>query len=93
MHFCSNCDNMYYIKISEENENDLLYYCRNCGNKDDTLTKDNICSENEEEFKYLNISHSMYEYLSRKLGLDLVSFHKLRNSLQDTSSYSKCDIF
>ena len=31
MHFCSVCDNMYYIRI---NNNSLLYYCRNCGNED-----------------------------------------------------------
>jgi len=34
---------MYYLKISEEDSNKLIYYCRNCGNEDDILTKDNIC--------------------------------------------------
>lgn len=43
MHFCTKCDNMYYLKISEEDSNALIYYCRNCGNEDDILTKDNIC--------------------------------------------------
>jgi len=36
MKFCSNCDNMYYIAIDEKNENQLTYYCRNCGHKDDS---------------------------------------------------------
>ena len=43
MHFCSNCKNMYYIKIDEDNPNSLLYYCRNCGNEDNLITEDNIC--------------------------------------------------
>lgn len=41
MHFCSVCSNMYYISITPENE--LQYYCRNCGNIDDTIAADNIC--------------------------------------------------
>lgn len=43
MHFCEKCDNMYYLKISEEDSNTLIYYCRNCGNEDNSLTKENIC--------------------------------------------------
>jgi|UniRef100_A0A6C0ILJ2 DNA-directed RNA polymerase subunit M/transcription elongation factor TFIIS len=34
MKFCSTCDNMYYISISDTNADKLEYYCRNCGNKD-----------------------------------------------------------
>ncbi len=41
MHFCSVCANMYYISITPENE--LQYYCRNCGNIDNTIASDNIC--------------------------------------------------
>ncbi len=41
MHFCSTCSNMYYISITPENE--LQYYCRNCGNVDNTIASDNIC--------------------------------------------------
>ena len=33
MHFCSKCGNMYYIKL-DNNENDIIYYCRKCGNED-----------------------------------------------------------
>lgn len=43
MHFCSKCDNMYYIKISDEEVvNTLIYYCRNCGNEDSVVTSENI---------------------------------------------------
>ena len=41
MNFCSNCDNMYYIKLNEE-ENELVYYCRNCGNVDDSPTENSL---------------------------------------------------
>ena len=43
MHFCKNCSNMYYIKLSDKDNNKLIYYCRNCGHEDDTLTNENIC--------------------------------------------------
>ena len=43
MHFCSTCKNMYYIRIDAEDSNILIYYCRNCGNEDTTITVDNIC--------------------------------------------------
>jgi DNA-directed RNA polymerase subunit M/transcription elongation factor TFIIS len=41
MHFCSVCSNMYYISVTPENE--LQYYCRNCGNIDQTIASENIC--------------------------------------------------
>jgi len=37
MHFCSKCDNMYYIKVEDNNCNKITYYCRNCGNHEDNL--------------------------------------------------------
>ncbi len=42
MNFCSNCDNMYYIKLSDD-ESELVYYCRNCGNVDDKILDVNKC--------------------------------------------------
>jgi len=33
---------MYYIRLDSENPNKLVYYCRNCGNEDDTLTVENV---------------------------------------------------
>ena len=45
MHFCKVCKNMYYIRLKGEDSNNLIYYCRKCGNEDETLgaTLDNIC--------------------------------------------------
>ena len=59
MHFCIVCDNMYYLKIGSEDENQLIYYCRNCGNEDTSLNKDNICVSNTQikmnQEKYVRI--------------------------------------
>ncbi len=43
MHFCSKCENMYYIRVSSESDDKLVYYCRNCGNEDNNLANENIC--------------------------------------------------
>ena len=43
MKFCTNCDNMYYIGINANNSNQLNYYCRNCGNKDDGAAEEGMC--------------------------------------------------
>ena len=43
MHFCSVCNNMYYLRIDENNPNKLDYYCRNCGHEDKLLSHDNMC--------------------------------------------------
>ena len=43
MKFCSVCDNMYYIGIDETGGNQLTYYCRSCGHKDETLAGENVC--------------------------------------------------
>ena len=43
MHFCSQCDNMYYIRVSADDGKKLIYYCRNCGHEDDLVSSENIC--------------------------------------------------
>ena len=42
MHFCENCENMYYIKVGVDS-NSLMYYCRKCGHENASLTSSNIC--------------------------------------------------
>ncbi len=43
MHFCEKCGNMFYIKLTD-NDN-ILYYCRKCGNENKKLIKElkNFC--------------------------------------------------
>ena len=43
MHFCSNCANMYYIRINSDDPNKLVYYCRKCGNEDKLIDIENVC--------------------------------------------------
>jgi len=59
MHFCSVCQNMYYISIDSDDNNKLVYYCRNCGNTDSTFTietatvlKVNL-KKSEQEFSHI----------------------------------------
>ena len=44
MHFCTECGNMYYIRLTDTNG--IIYYCRNCGHEDDTITIDNAVVSN-----------------------------------------------
>lgn len=70
MHFCLNCNNMYYIKLEDDDCNKIIYYCRNCGNTNSDLLnvgqcllKENI-SKNENKF---NISINKYTKLDNTL--------------------------
>ena len=60
MHFCSECKNMYYVRIAAEDSNTLIYYCRNCGHEDTTLnvndltiTSSNI-KKNDDQVTFIN---------------------------------------
>jgi uncharacterized Zn finger protein len=50
---------MYYISIDPTNANKLVYYCRNCGNVDETLSVDNVTvskiqlKKSEQEFSHI----------------------------------------
>jgi len=78
MKFCKNCDNMLYIRLLTEDSNQLIYYCRNCGNTDDELNKDNICISNTD------ISSKDTAYLQ-----DINEYTKLDPTLSRTSNI-KC---
>jgi hypothetical protein len=34
---------MYYVKINDSQENQLSYYCRNCGHQDTDVEHDSVC--------------------------------------------------
>jgi hypothetical protein len=50
---------MYYISISGEDSNKLVYYCRNCGNEDTSITVDNTTvskiqlKKSEQQFSHI----------------------------------------
>ena len=59
MHFCTVCENMYYIRLTGEEKDQLTYYCRKCGHEDDELiaSLENICVwiQHYREFKIFNV--------------------------------------
>ena len=67
MHFCSNCNNMYYIRINSDNANKLVYYCRHCGDEDTMLTTDNVCvskiniKKTEQTFNHIVNKYTKYD--------------------------------
>jgi DNA-directed RNA polymerase subunit M/transcription elongation factor TFIIS len=63
MHFCSECNNMYYISIDQNDNNKLVYYCRNCGHTDSTLSAENvIVSKNQLKKSEQEFSHIINKY-------------------------------
>jgi hypothetical protein len=55
---------MYYLKISDDKNGDtLIYYCRNCGHEDTTLTAQSICvSETQLKSGERQYTHMVNEY-------------------------------
>lgn len=88
MQFCSECHNMYYLKIKDENEevgNTLIYYCRNCGHEDVSLSTTNICvSDMQIQSSEKQYSHIVNEYTKHDPTLPRINTIKCPN--QDCSS-------
>lgn len=59
---------MYYISITPENE--LQYYCRNCGNIDDTIASENICVSKVNMKKNANTTQSFANVVNKYTKLD-----------------------
>jgi DNA-directed RNA polymerase subunit M/transcription elongation factor TFIIS len=54
---------MYYISIDEDDSNKLLYYCRNCGNKDSSISvEDNTVLKNQLKKSEQEFSHIINKY-------------------------------
>ena len=87
MHFCSVCNNMYYLRIDEQNPNKLDYYCRNCGHEDKLLAHDNMCvsktyiKKNDHSF-----NHIINEYTKLDPTLPRVSTILCPNSECETNT-------
>ena len=89
MHFCSECHNMYYLKLQSEDADKLIYYCRNCGHEDETLTSENICvSSSQIKRTEQNYTHIINEYTKYDYTLPRINTIKCPNSscLSNTDS-------
>lgn len=59
MRFCQSCNNMLYLGINPDNSNELTYYCRLCGNKDEIVSESGTCvlntqfSQSEQKFNHI----------------------------------------
>lgn len=59
MKFCTNCENMYYIQLQEEN-NAIEYYCRKCGHTENSfdqniiVSKTNVTKQNSSNQNIIN---------------------------------------
>jgi DNA-directed RNA polymerase subunit M/transcription elongation factor TFIIS len=95
MKFCKTCENMYYIKIDDNNPNSLNFYCRNCGEVDTSYNSNNI-TINKTQFKNNNkdISLVINEYtvldptLPRTNKIDCVN----KDCLTNTNNKNKKEI-
>ena len=85
MHFCTVCANMNYISITPENE--LQYYCRNCGNIDNTIASENICvSKDNVRHKTTPQTFSQVVNQYTKLDPTLPRIHTMRCPNDECSS-------
>ena len=90
MHFCTVCNNMYYLRIDEQNPNKLDYYCRNCGNEDKILAQDNMCVSKTFIKKSDNsFNHIINEYTKLDPTLPRVSTILCPNPECETNTNSK----
>lgn len=80
MKFCTECNNMYYIKINGEDANTLVYYCRFCGHEDDEPTESGVVvlrteyKKTEQQF-----SHMVNRYIKHDPTLPRIANVKCPN--------------
>lgn len=64
MKFCSKCNNMFYIRIFNQDEdeaNTLIYYCRNCGNEEKMYDEENL---NILTTEFKKVKQSFHNYIN-----------------------------
>ena len=77
MHFCENCGNMYYIELNKNNADSLIYYCRNCQNKNDKLIQElnNFCVSKTHIIQNTSHGNVINEYTHLDPTLPRVKFN------------------
>ena len=93
MQFCSECHNMYYLKIKDENGvvgDTLIYYCRNCGHEDETLSTTDICvSDMQIQSSEKKFTHIVNEYTKYDPTLPRINTIKCPNEECTSNTSSK----
>jgi DNA-directed RNA polymerase subunit M/transcription elongation factor TFIIS len=92
MHFCEKCGNMYYLQLNEADNNQLNYYCRNCGNKDEKLVTntDNIYVSKTNIKREMNYKNSINKFT--KLDPTLPRIHNIDCPNQECNNEGKKEI-
>ena len=67
MQFCTVCGNMYYVRLTEENSDALVYYCRKCGHEENLITEDNMCVS---RIDLTHTGHNFSHMISKHTKLD-----------------------
>jgi len=62
MDFCDFCNNMYYIKETEEKS--LVFYCKNCGSQKDISSENDINSKKIMSTDYEAANSKYLQYLN-----------------------------
>jgi DNA-directed RNA polymerase subunit M/transcription elongation factor TFIIS len=96
MKFCSTCENMYYIQISDDDQADTLsYYCRKCGNKDNVDENESICISSYDNNTNVGISNSINRFtkydptLPRHYNIKCPNDNCLTNEAKDGDEHIK----
>jgi DNA-directed RNA polymerase subunit M/transcription elongation factor TFIIS len=83
MNFCVKCDNLYYMKVTDDGK--LIYYCRNCGNEETNVITTNLCISSYEENKQK--TNKINEYT--KYDPSLPHVHNVKCPKEDCPSNKK----
>lgn len=87
MNFCSQCENMYYIKLENESCDKIIYYCRNCGNNDKNLLDINKCVLKETIInKNSTYSNMVNKYTKLDCTLPRINYIKCPNNSCESNS-------
>jgi DNA-directed RNA polymerase subunit M/transcription elongation factor TFIIS len=81
MRFCSQCNNMYYIKLGDDDQKHLVYYCRNCGYEENEHVQQNICVlKTDIKSKRTQFSNVINEYTKEDPTLPRITTMRCPNS-------------
>lgn len=72
MKFCQMCDNMMYIKVSDDMPQRMSYICKHCNTSEDCVATESICVLDN---NYVDKNASYKQYMSKFLKYDMTLPH------------------
>jgi len=81
---------MYYISIAPDDANKLVYYCRNCGNVDETLSADMVLiskiqlKKSEQEFSHITNQYTKLDPTLPRINTVLCPNASCKTNTDDT---------